>query len=99
MPMSSNTTKWRKSPPFCHDSVGFLFLDEYACIDSHHVLVVSQQRIDVYLLDFRGKAQESAQPHDNLGIALFVQSLLSACTFYNFIATQRMNHGVGLAIG
>ena len=70
-----------------------------AGIDSDDVLVVGQEGIDVDLLDLRGEAEEGGEAHDDLRIFLFVDAFLPARTFYYFIATQGVDHRIGLGVG
>ncbi len=73
--------------------------DADAGIDGDDVLVVGQEGIDVDLLDLRGEAEEGGETYDDLCIFLFVDAFLPARTFYDFIASQGVDHRIGLGIG
>ncbi len=54
----------------------YLFLYQYAGIHCHHVVCVSQQRVDVHFLDFRSKAEERGQANNDFRILILVDTLL-----------------------
>ena len=73
--------------------------DADAGIDGDDALLVGKEGIDVDLLDFCGETEKGGEADDDLSEFLFVDAFLSACAFDDLVATQRMDHRVGLAIG
>ncbi len=76
-----------------------LSLDTDTGIYGNDVLFVSQKRIDVHLLDFGGETQKGGEAHNNLGIALLIDTGLSARALYYLIGTQGADHAVGFGEG
>ena len=77
----------------------FLFLYPYPRIHCHHIVAIGEEGVDVEFLYLGGKAEESGETDDYLGVFLLVDTLLPARTFYYLICTQGMNHRRGLGIG
>jgi len=57
------------------------FLDADAGIDGRDLFGISQQGIDVHLLDLSGKTQKGREADDDFGILALVDALLPARTF------------------
>ena len=70
-----------------------------AGINGDDLILVGQQRIDVYFLDFGSKTEQGGEADYDLGIALLVDAGLSARALNNLIGTQGANHAVSLGVG
>ena len=73
--------------------------DADAGVDGDDAVLVGKEGIDVDLLDLCGEAEQGGEADDDLSVFLFVDALLAACAFDNLVASQRMDHRVGLAVG
>ena len=63
-------------------------LDEDAGIDGYHVILVSQQGVDIYLLDFRSEAQQRGETDNDLRILTLVDTLLTTRTLQNLVTPE-----------
>ena len=77
--------------------LGFLHTD--TGIHGDDLILVGQERIDVYFLDFGGETEQGGEADYDLGIALLVDAGLSARALNNLIGTQGANHAVSLGVG
>ena len=84
--------RWFALFVYCVVLLLLVFLYEYAGVYCYHVVLVCEKRVDVHFLYLGSIAQQGREAHDDVGIFLLVESLLSACSLDNLVSAQRVNH-------